>query len=257
MKAPPDYKLLRSTETQGLELPLDRTTSPRYPRSSSDPTFGRMSAGSWGPRGQGEVGLGAIGSAMDRLPFLFHLKKKAILLDTSSNQPLRFVGEAEGIRMTPYRFATTWHVRAPVQDVWDALQRVSDWWPGMVLSRKLTPDREGVGARYERLTRGLLPYSLRYVLTITRHDPPRVAAYDSEGDLVGEGGYVLTQTGPTTEVRFTWNVATRSRWMNILASMLKPLFAWNHNYVMRQGEKAIQRYLDGAKAEPDHDGAPR
>lgn len=147
--------------------------------------------------------------------------------------------------MTPYRFVTTWHVTAPVQEVWDALQCVSRWWPGMVLSQHLTPGQQGVGARYERLTRGRLPYSLHYVLTITRHDPPWAAAYDSEGDLVGEGGYELAQTGDTTEVRFTWNVATRSRWMNLLAPLLKPLFAWNHNYVMRQGEKALQRYLSG------------
>ncbi|HWB10923.1 MAG TPA: SRPBCC family protein [Pirellulales bacterium] len=151
-------------------------------------------------------------------------------------------------RMTPYRFVTTWHVAAPVEKVWDALQCVTQWWPGMVSSRHLTPGREGVGARYERITRGRLPYTLRYVLTITSHDPPYSSAYDSEGDLVGEGAYLLTQTGSTTEVRFTWNVATRSRWMNAVAPMLKPLFAWNHNYVMRQGEKAIQRYLAASQA---------
>jgi hypothetical protein len=57
--------------------------------------------------------------------------------------------------MTPYRFATIWHVRAPAQRVWDAFQHISEWWPGMVLSQRLTPDHEGVGARYERLTLAL------------------------------------------------------------------------------------------------------
>jgi hypothetical protein len=120
----------------------------------------------------------------------------------------------------------------------------------MALCKHLTPGKEGIGARYERLTRGLLPYTLRYVLTITRHDPPRASAYHSEGDLVGEGGYALTQTGDTTQIVFTWNVATQSRWMNRLAPLLKPVFAWNHNYVMRQGEKALQRHL--AKLGKEH-----
>jgi hypothetical protein len=59
--------------------------------------------------------------------------------------------------MTPYRFVTTWHVVAPIEKVWDALQCLSQWWPGMVLCQHLTPGKEGIGASYERLTRGLLP----------------------------------------------------------------------------------------------------
>jgi hypothetical protein len=115
----------------------------------------------------------------------------------------------------------------------------------MTVSRSLTPGREGVGARYERVTRGKLPYSLRYVITVTRFDPPRESAYDSEGDLAGEGGYALTQKGDETEVVFRWNVATSGFWMNALAPLLKPLFAWNHDYVMAQGLRALARYLGG------------
>lgn len=149
--------------------------------------------------------------------------------------------------MTPYRFVTTWNVKAPIEQVWDALQCMSVWWPGMILARNLTPGREGVGSRYERITRGLLPYRLRYDLTITRHEPPHTSAYDSDGDLVGEGAYTLTQDGNRTEVVFTWNVATKSKWMNLLAPLLKPLFAWNHHYVMRSGERGLQQYLAGER----------
>jgi hypothetical protein len=31
--------------------------------------------------------------------------------------------------------------------------------------------------------------------------------------------------------------------MNLLAPLLKPLFAWNHNWVMTEGEKGLTRYL--------------
>ena len=154
--------------------------------------------------------------------------------------------------MEPYSFVTTWRVDAPANKVWDALQCMSSWWPGMESSQNLNPGQEGIGARYERITRGRLPYSLRYIITITRFDPPRASSYDSEGDLVGKGSYVLTQTGATTEIVFTWDVATRGFWMNVLAPALKPLFAWNHNYVMAKGEKALARYLhEGARGRHD------
>jgi hypothetical protein len=145
--------------------------------------------------------------------------------------------------LAQYSFVTTWNVRAPADKVWDALQCMSAWWPGMVVSKILTPGPTGVGTRYERLTRGKLPYDLRYLVTVTRFDPPREAAYDSKGDLVGKGSYVLTQRGETTTVVFTWDVATSGFWMNVLAPLLKPLFAWNHNYVMAEGEKGLARYL--------------
>ena len=145
--------------------------------------------------------------------------------------------------MARYSFVTTWRVTAPIGKVWDALQCISVWWPGMATPRHLNPGRDGVGARYERVTRGRLPYDLRYVITVTRYDPPREMAYDSEGDLVGRGSYVLTEAGDATQVVFTWEVATTGFWMNLLAPVLKPVFAWNHNYVMSEGEKGLARYL--------------
>lgn len=144
--------------------------------------------------------------------------------------------------MEQYSFVTTWRVDAPARAVWDALQCLSLWWPGMS-SKCVTPSREGIGARHERITRGRLPYTLRYTITVTRFDPPRASTYDSEGDLVGQGSYVLTQMGDTTEIIFHWDVATRGFWMNVLAPLLKPLFAWNHDYVMAQGEQALAQYL--------------
>lgn len=145
--------------------------------------------------------------------------------------------------MAAYSFVTTWRVAAPIEKVWDALQCLSVWWPGMATPLCLTPDQEGVGSRYQRVTRGKLPYDLRYVITVTRYDPPREMAYDSEGDLVGAGRYVLTQAGDTTEVVFFWDVRTSGFWMNLLAPLLKPLFAWNHSHVMAAGLKGLARYL--------------
>src|SRR5262249_23675499 len=113
----------------------------------------------------------------------------------------------------------------------------------------LTPDNpEGVGARGERLVRGLLPYSLRYTTNITRSIPPRELDYDAAGDLVGRGRFELRETqgdsgASETEVVIYWQVETSGRWLNRLAPLLKWLFAWNHDYVMRRGEQGLATWL--------------
>ena len=146
--------------------------------------------------------------------------------------------------MATYRFVSTWRLPAPVERVWDALQLPGmPWWPNMVRFRPLTPGPTRVGSRSERVTRGALPYTLRYEMTVTHIDPPREMAYTSAGDLVGEGRYVLHPSAGGTEVVFHWNVETTGRWLNLLAPLLKPLFAWNHNRVMADGERALARYL--------------
>jgi hypothetical protein len=33
--------------------------------------------------------------------------------------------------------------------------------------------------------------------------------------------------------------------MNLLAPIARPLFAWNHDVIMRQGEEGLSRYLRG------------
>lgn len=148
--------------------------------------------------------------------------------------------------MAAYSFVTPWRFQAPIDRVWDVLntpERYPEWWPSIIDYRKLSPELTGVGARAERVVRGRLPYSLRYQTTITRLVEPREIAYDATGDLVGQGRFVLTAQGDTTEVLFYWDVQTRGFWMNLLAPLLKWLFAWNHNWVMAQGERGLARWL--------------
>jgi uncharacterized protein YndB with AHSA1/START domain len=145
-----------------------------------------------------------------------------------------------------YSFVTTWHIPAPQEQVWQALNTPEcypDWWPCIVEYRKLNPEVSGVGARAERVVRGRLPYALRYRTTITNLDPPCEAAYDAAGDLTGRGRFVLTPRGDGTEVVFYWDVRTSGFWMNLLAPLLRWLFAWNHHWVMAQGERGLTRRL--------------
>jgi hypothetical protein len=152
--------------------------------------------------------------------------------------------------MAGYSFVTHWRLDAPLEQVWrelDAADRYTLWWPAIIEYRDLTPDVHGVGARAERVVRGILPYQLRYTTTVTRYEPMQEIAYDAVGDLTGRGRFVLHWDATRTHVVFYWDVATGSFWMNAFAPLLKPLFAWNHNWVMAQGERGLAARLRGAQ----------
>ena len=150
--------------------------------------------------------------------------------------------------MADYRFVTTWRFQKPIQRVWEAIEAAEDyprWWPNILSYQCLTPENpHGVGAKGQRVVRGILPYSLLYTTTITKSEPPRELAFDAVGDLVGDGRFVFQEEAGGTEVVIFWNVATDGRWLNRLAPLLKWLFAWNHNHVMRCGESGLRTWLD-------------
>lgn len=162
--------------------------------------------------------------------------------------------------MAAYNFTTIWRFRQPIQRVWDAINAAEDypqWWPDILYYECDTPENpRGVGARGTRAVRGFLPYSLRYSTIITKTDAPRELEYDAMGDLEGKGRFVLAEVadgngssaanGRVTEVVIYWNVDTKGRWLNRLAPLLKWLFAANHNYVMRRGERGLAKWLERA-----------
>jgi hypothetical protein len=46
-----------------------------------------------------------------------------------------------------------------------------------------------------------------------------------------------------TAVLYEWNVHTTRAWMNLLAPVARPVFAVNHDYVMRHGGEGLARLL--------------
>ena len=57
----------------------------------------------------------------------------------------------------------------------------------------------------------------------------------AEGDLNGQGRWRLLEEAGVTAVLYEWNVSTAKPWMKAVAPLARPLFAWNHDAVMRQG----------------------
>jgi hypothetical protein len=64
------------------------------------------------------------------------------------------------------------------------------------------------------------------------------------GELVGSGIWRLRQVGDVTDVRYDWEVRTTRLWMNLLAPIARPIFAWNHDGIMKAGEVALRKLLE-------------
>ncbi len=72
---------------------------------------------------------------------------------------------------------------------------------------------------------------------------PSLIEVEASGELSGRGRWRLFEQGELTAVLYEWNVATTKRWMNALAPLLRPAFASNHDWVMRNGATGIAELL--------------
>jgi len=66
------------------------------------------------------------------------------------------------------------------------------------------------------------------------------------GELEGDGTWHFTEENGITKVRYYWNVKTNKAWMNYFAFILKPLFKFNHDVVMKWGAKGLSKKLGAA-----------
>jgi hypothetical protein len=148
---------------------------------------------------------------------------------------------------THFDLVSHWRVAAPVDRVWAALadpESWPQWWPYVLDVQTLsTGAADGLGSlrRIRWATR--LPYQLLIeVEAIEVLRPERLRAR-SQGQLRGEGLWLLRSDGPHTDITYVWRVELTRRWMRALAPLLAPVFRWNHAAVMRAGEAGLNRRL--------------
>ncbi|MBV9356362.1 MAG: SRPBCC family protein [Chloroflexi bacterium] len=162
--------------------------------------------------------------------------------------------------MPDYRFVTNWRIAADIARVWDILRAPEawpDWWYGLERVEVISPgDDHGVGAVRRFVFRGQLPYRLSFYLRQTRQEEPTLLEGQAWGELEGIGRWELRAVGSQTEVRYTWAVSPTAAWMKFLAPLARPAFVWNHDWVMRQGERGLKQLLE-APTPLIPDGFPR
>ena len=149
--------------------------------------------------------------------------------------------------MADYHYVSTWQLQAPIEQVWAALtdlEHLPAWYSGVQQARELTPgDAQGIGRRVQYVIKGRLPLRLAFEATTTRSVPPRDQELQAQGELTGTGRWSLEQQGEVTTARYRWDVRTTRPWMNLLAPLARPLFAWNSKGVMLQAGEGLAGFL--------------
>ena len=149
--------------------------------------------------------------------------------------------------MAAYRFSTRWLLAAPREEVFAVLhdsERWPEWWRGLESVVKLEEgDAEGRGSLGRYTWRSAIPYRLEFDMRITRVERPRLMEGEARGELEGIGRWRLEEEGGSTAVVFDWDVRTARRWMNLIAPLARPVFRWNHDWVMRRGHEGLARRL--------------
>jgi uncharacterized protein YndB with AHSA1/START domain len=146
-----------------------------------------------------------------------------------------------------YRFLTTWLLEAPRERVWDAIyesERWPEWWHGVLEADKIEEgDKDGVGQYGRYVWKSKLPYRLEFFVRTTKVEKPYLLEGNAEGELAGVGRWRLLEQGGVTAALYEWNVHTTRAWMNLLSPVARPIFAVNHDYVMRNGGHGLARLL--------------
>jgi uncharacterized protein YndB with AHSA1/START domain len=149
--------------------------------------------------------------------------------------------------LADYSFLTTWLLESPREPIWDAIYDQASWpqwWRGVEEATEVRAGEEsGVGTVARMAWKSLLPYRIEFEVTTTRVERPHILEADAVGELSGVGRWRLYEQGGVTAVLYEWNVATSKAWMNALAPIARPVFEWNHDWVMARGGEGISQLL--------------
>jgi polyketide cyclase/dehydrase/lipid transport protein len=145
--------------------------------------------------------------------------------------------------MSEYAFRSQWHVAATPDAVYQALADVAEypsWWPQIVGARWLD-DTSG-----ELRCRSLLPYDLVFVARRVVEDPvDRVLRATIDGDLAGTSQWTVRANGSGTVAVFDEKVSVHKRGVRAAGFLVRPALRFNHDLMMRSGEKGLRRLLEG------------
>ncbi len=149
--------------------------------------------------------------------------------------------------MPSYQFLTTWLIEASRERAWEVLEDVArwpDWWRGVErVEERAAGDAERVGSRYLVEWRSRVPYPVEFEFEVDRVERPALMEGRAAGELTGRGCWRLLEDQGVTAVIYEWEVSTTRAWMNLLSPVARPVFAWNHDVVMRWGGEGLARRL--------------
>lgn len=147
-----------------------------------------------------------------------------------------------------YVLDSVWVVRGTVQEVYDIVsdaEGLAAWWPaGFLKVQVLEPgDAIGKGKRLAVVTKGWLPYTIRWMQEVVEIAPPHGFTIEVHGGFDGRGVWTFTQDGPDVRVGFDWRIRADKPLLRYGSPLVKPLFTWNHRWVMARGLESLKLEL--------------
>lgn len=153
-----------------------------------------------------------------------------------------------------YEFVTRWEIDAPREMLYELLGTPVNYPVWMKsLNIQVIPisegDENGVGREDIYHIRAFLPYSLTWKLKCIKARKPFEFLSVASGELKGTGKWTFQQKGTGTFVTFEWKVFANKPFLKRFSWLLRPVFKWNHDWVMQRWEKDLQRETARLKKE--------
>lgn len=140
-----------------------------------------------------------------------------------------------------YVFRSVWRLAATPDRVFEALRDVPGypaWWPEV----RETVELSETSGRLR--CRSLLPYDLTMVLTREVEDPVgRVLRARLDGDLIGSSTWTIAPDGAGTAAVFDEDVRVGKAAVRAAGRLARPVLSFNHDRMMRSGERGLRAYL--------------
>ncbi len=152
-----------------------------------------------------------------------------------------------------YQFITRWRVEGTCAEVADVLGEpvaFARWWPSVYLDVQelAPPNAHGVGRRVKLITKGRLPYRLRWEFEVVESRSPHGFTIVARGDFDGRGVWTFEQDGRFVDIVFDWRIRAEKPLVRNLSFLLKPLFEANHRWAMARGEEGLKEELARRRA---------
>ncbi len=152
-----------------------------------------------------------------------------------------------------YVFRTVWRVTGTAAEVRHVLAdgaSLPRWWPAVYLCVTTVNegDEHGVGGEIAMLTKGWLPYTLRWTLRVVEPITDSGYALTATGDLNGTGRWIFEQDGPEVVITYDWEVSASKPLLRRLTWLLRAVFSANHGWAMARGEESLRLELRRRRA---------
>ena len=130
------------------------------------------------------------------------------------------------------------------------------FWPGLEDVRRVDDDTGTLGT-YQLAFKSFLPYTLTLVAEVKSAFPPRQMVLVTRGELKGTAILdVRSLDESTSRTRLTWETETTLAWMNAASPLLRGLFEWNHDFLMRKAGDGLAERLGAQVTHREATGTP-